>query len=79
MALAACAVCFLTSAEFINTDKLYFMIVQNGFISLKSLQQSHVCGSNYTSMWTLMAQASHLASLAHCTGPGTSNREILTD
>lgn len=49
MALAVCAVYFTTSVEFINTDKLYFMIVQNGLISLKSLQQSNVCGSSYTS------------------------------
>lgn len=49
MALTICAVYFPTSAEFINTDKLRFMIVQNGLISLQSLQQSHVCGSSYTS------------------------------
>lgn len=49
MALAACAMYFPTPIEFINTEKLYFITVQNGLISLKSLQQSNVCGSSYTS------------------------------
>lgn len=32
VALASCAVYFPTSIEFVNTEKLYFMIVENGFI-----------------------------------------------
>lgn len=48
MAWAAHAVYFPTSIELINTGKLYFMITQNGLVSLKSLRQSNVCSSSYT-------------------------------